>query len=318
MDRNLALEIVRATEAAALAAARWMGKGNAVSADQVAVEAMQVTLNDIQFAGTVVVGDCNSGSSDLLLAGEQVGTATESECELAIDALECTRSVAFGRSNAMSAVATADLGGFFRPPGGYMEKLAVGPDAAGVIDLDRSVEENLNSIARIKGYALSDLTVVVLDRERHTGLIQEIRQTGARIHLIPDGDVAAAIATATPGSGIDVLMGTGSSTAGILAAAALRCIGGELLARLAPMDQNEMAQLRELGYADLKRVYRTADLARGSNVMFAATGVTDGDVLNGVCYRGDGATTHSMVMRSKSRTRRFIVTEHFFDESPVY
>lgn len=318
MDRNLALEFVRATEAAALAAARWMGKGNAVSADQGAAEAMCKTLNDIQFTGTVVVGDSNSGSTELLKIGEQVGSSNQYDCELAVDALECTRSVAFGRSNAMSVVATANQEGFFRPPVQYMEKLAVGPDAAGVIDLNRSVEENLTSIARVKGYALSDLTVVVLDRERHTGLIQSIRQTGARIHLIPDGDVSAAIATATPGSGIDVLMGIGNSTAGVLAAAALRCIGGELLARLAPMDQSETVQLREMGYADLKKVYRTADLARGSNVMFAATGVTDGDVLNGVCYRGDGATTHSMVMRSKSRTRRFIVTEHYFDESPVY
>jgi len=318
VDRNLALEMVRVTEAAALAAARWMGKGNAVAADQEATDAMHRAFNDISFSGCVAIGEGDQGSVTRLYTGEQVGSGNSEVLDLAVDALECTRSVAFGRSNAMAVVSLAPSGSFFRPPSQYMEKLAVGPDAAGVIDLNRSVEENLRSVARVKNYSVSDLTVVVLDRERHVDLIEEIRHTGARIHLIPDGDVSAAIATATPGSGIDILMGIGNSTAGVLAAAALRCLSGEMHTRLVPSDQSEALQLREMGYVDLKRIYRTSDLARGGNIMFAATGVTDGDVLNGVCYRSDGATTHSLVLRSRSRTRRFIVTEHYFHENPVY
>ncbi len=318
MDRNLALEIVRVTEAAALAAARWMGKGDAVAADRAAARAMHHTLNGIPFSGRIVLGKGNRQQADLLFTGEEVGDGGQNNLDLAVDALECTKSVAFGRSNAMSVVAMAPRADIFVPPSAYMEKLAVGPEAAGVIDLNLSVEENLHRVAEIKGYAIGDLTVVLLDRERHTQLIETVRQTGARIHLIPDGDVAAAIATATPGTGLDVLVGTGGSVAGILAAAALRAIGGEMQARLTPKDNAEANLLREKGLGDLKRIYNTTDLVRGDNVMFAATGVTDGDVLNGVCYRQNGATTHSLVMRSKSKTRRFIVTEHFFDDNPVY
>lgn len=318
MDRNLALEMVRVTEAAALAAARWMGKGDAVSADRAAVTAMRTTLNSIPFSGKIVMGEGEAGAVEELFAGEEVGSGGPDNTQLVLDALECNRSVAFGRTNAMSVVALTPQGGFFCPPSRYLEKLAVGPEAAGAVDLDKPVQENLEKIAQAKGYRVRDLTVVILDRERHVQLIELVRKSGARIHLIPDGDVAAAIAAATAGTGIDVLMGTGGSGAGVLAAAALRCIGGEIQTRSAPTDQREIDQLKDRGHVDLKRIYRTADLVRGDNVMFAATGVTDGDLLNGVLYRNNGATTHSMVMRSKTGTRRLIVTDHFFEENPEY
>lgn len=318
MDRNLALEMVRVTEAAALAAARWMGKGDAVAADKAAVSAMRTTLNSIPFAGRITFGEGSEASVEELYDGEEVGAGGPNDIELVIDALECTRSVAFGRTNAMSVVASAPKGSFYCPPSRYVEKLAVGPEASGVLGLDRSVQENLERLAEAKMYRVSDLTVVILDRERHAELIDQVRKSGARIHLIPDGDVAAAIAAATPGTGIDVLMGTGSSGAGVLAAAALRCIGGEIQTRLAPTDQHEADQLRNREHVDLKRIYLTADLARGDNIMFAATGVTDGDLLNGVLYRTNGASTHSMVLRSKTGTRRLIVTDHFFEEKPIY
>lgn len=318
MDRNLALEMVRVTEAAALAAARWMGKGDAVAADRAAVTAMRATLNSIPFSGKIALGEGAPGTVEELFTGETVGSGGPNDIELVLDALECSRSVAFGRTNAMSVVAMAPQGAFFCPPSRYMEKLAVGPEAAGVTGLELPVQENLERLAEAKGYRVSDLAVVILDRERHAELINKVRKTGARIHLIPDGDVAAAIAAATPGTGIDVLMGTGSSGAGVLAAAALRCIGGEIQTRLAPTDQHETDQLKNREHVDLKRIFRTADLVRGDNVMFAATGVTDGDLLNGVLYRNTGASTHSMVLRSKTGTRRLIVTDHFFEENPIY
>ena len=318
MDRNLALEIVRVTEAAALAASRWVGKGDAVAADSAAVGAMHQAFNSIAFSGTVTLGEGDQGVVPLMYTGQTVGRGGENNLDLAIDALECTRSVAFGRSNAMAIVAMVPRGCFLLPPSQYLDKLAVGPEAAGTIDMNLSIEENLNRVAEAKQYSTPDLTVVILDRERHTELIDTVRKAGVRIHLIPDGDIAAAIATAIPGSGIDILMGIGSSTAGVLAAAALRCLGGEIQARPAPADAAEKARLKESGFTDFGRIYRTEDLARGDNVMIAATGITDGDVLNGVCYRSDGATTHSLVIRSKSRTRRFIVTEHYFEDNPVY
>ena len=318
MDRNLALEMVRVTEAAALAASRWVGKGDAVAADQAAVGAMHTAFDSISFSGAVVLGEGDLDTVPRLYAGETVGLGGENNFELAIDAVECTRSVAFGRANAMSLVALAPAGHFHLPPSQYLNKLAVGPEAAGAIDIRLSVEENLYRVAEAMKYSVADLTVVILDRERHAGLISQVRQAGARIHLIPDGDIAAAIATATPGSGIDILMGIGSSAAGVLAAAALRCVGGEIQAMLAPTDSGERNRLRASGHTDLSRVYRTIDLVGSDNVMLAATGITDGDVLNGVCYRSDGATTHSLVIRSKTRTRRFIVTEHWFEDNPMY
>ena len=318
MDRNLALEMVRATEAAALAASRWVGKGDALAADQAAVEAMHGALGSIPFSGTIVLGEGERGLVPLLYTGEKLGLGGGSLFDLAVDAVECTRSVAFGRSNAMSVVAIAPAGSLHLPPTQYLDKLAVGPNGGGAIDITRGVEENLYRVAEALRYSVADLTVVILDRERHAELIGDVRRAGARIHLIPDGDVAAAIATAIPGSGVDILMGIGSSAAGVLAAAALRCLGGEIQAMQAPLSASENQALRNSGLAEPDRVYHARDLAGSDDVMFAATGLTDGDVLNGVCFHADGATTHSLVIRSKTRTRRFVVTEHSFEDNPAY
>ncbi|MBD3402709.1 class II fructose-bisphosphatase [candidate division GN15 bacterium] len=321
MDRNLALELIRVTEAAALAAARWMGKGNASAADTAAIAAMHHNLTSIHFQGTVVLGEGDPEHAPALFAGEKIGDSTGAvtdKVDLALDALESTRSVAFGRLNAMSIAVAADPDSFFVPPTLYMEKIAVGAAAADVVDLNAPIEENLSQIARVKGYSISDLTVAILDRERHHELIEVVRRTGARIHLIPDGDVAASIAAAMEGTGIDLVVGSGGAVPGVLAAGALRCIGGQLLARLAPTTSDEAEAARKAGLADINHVYTARDLVRGDNIMFAATGVTDGDMLNGVRYRPDGATTHSLVMRSRTGTRRMIVTEHYFDEGPDY
>ena len=313
--------MIRVTESAALAAARWMGKGDAAKADQAAIAATHLALNAIPFDGQIFLGEGDRHLAPILFAGQPVGQAAARNAvayDLALDALECSRSVAFGRTNAMAIVALAPRGSFVTPPTMYMEKMAVGPEAAETVSLDLSIGDNLYRVAEAKACAVSDLTVVILDRERHAELIENVRNTGARIHLIPDGDIAASIAAALPGSGIDMVVGTGGASAGVLAAAGLRCVGGQLLARLAPTDDQESAQARQAGYKDLQRIFTARDLVRSENIMFAATGVTDGDLLNGVRFRPDGATTHSLVLRSASRTRRFIVTEHYFDGNPVY
>lgn len=295
-----------------------MGKGDAAAADAAAVSAMHKALNSTAFSGQVVLGEGSRDNHPYLYDGEEVGAGGPNSFDIALDALECTRSVAFGRSNALAVIAVAPKGDFYLPAGDYLSKLAVGPEAAGAVSLDNSVEENLELVARAKGFAVRDLTVVMLDRERHQELIKSVRAAGARLLLIPDGDVAAAIACSMPGTGIDLLLGSGGATAGVLAAAALRCLGGEIQVRQAPANLPEWQPAAEQDRWSRSRIYRTADLVRGDNVMLAATGITDGDVLNGVCYRPGGATTHSLVMRSKTRTRRFIVTEHFFGDSPEY
>jgi len=318
MDRNLALEMIRVTEAAALASARWMGKGDGRSADNAAVEAMHRIFDSIYFKGTVVIGEGDRDEAPMLYVGEEVGCGKTPEVDIAVQPLECTNSVAFGRPNAMSVIAVAPKGDLLKAPDTYMEKIAVGPDAADAIDLSLSVEENIRRVANAKKYAIHDLTVVILERERHEELINRIRKMGARIHLIPDGDVAAAIAAALPGTGIDMLIGIGGAPEGVLSAAALRCIGGEIQARLVPRHSEEINRAKKMGITDINKIYKSKDLAKGNNIMFAATGVTDGDLLNGVRYRPGGATTHSLVMRSASRTRRFLVTEHYFDNQPNY
>jgi fructose-1,6-bisphosphatase II len=313
--------MIRVTEAAALAAARWMGKGDAGRADQAAIAATHAALNAVAFDGRIFLGEGDQHLAPILFTSQTVGRPTGPEAppfDLALDPLECARSVADGLANAMAIVALAPRGSFIVPPTMYLEKLAVGPEAAETVSLDLSIGENLHRVAEAKRCNVGDLTVVILDRERHRKLIEDVRRTGARIHLIPDGDTAASIAAALPGSGIDMVIGTGGASAGMLAAAGLRCVGGQLLARLAPSDDQESALARRAGYNDLQRIYTARDLVRTDNVMFAATGVTDGDLLNGVRYRPAGATTHSLVLRSASRTRRFIVTEHYFDENPDY
>jgi fructose-1,6-bisphosphatase II len=318
MDRNLALEMVRVTEAAALASARWMGKGDGRAADDAAVKAMRSVFDSISFDGTVVIGEGERDEAPMLYIGETVGNGKKPKVDIAVDPLECTNSVAYGRPNAMSVIALAPQGELLQAPDTYMEKIAVGPEAADAVDLDAPVEDNLKRVAEAKHMDIQDLTVVILDRERHEELISRIRKVGARIHLIPDGDVSAAIAAALPGTGIDVLVGIGGAPEGVLAAAALRCIGGELQARLVPRNKEEIERAKKMGIKDISKVYKCSELARGNNIMFAATGVTDGDLLKGVRFRKGGAVTYSLVMRSSTRTRRFIETEHYFESQPSY
>jgi fructose-1,6-bisphosphatase II len=318
MDRNLGLDLVRVTEAAALACARWMGRGDKNAADQAAVTAMRRVFDIVEIKGTVVIGEGERDEAPMLYIGEAVGSGTGPEVDIALDPLECTNSVAYGRPNALSVIAMAQRGHLLHAPDTYMQKIAVGPKAAAVIDLNRSVEENLDAIARAKGYELEDLTVVVLDRPRHEELIQRIRRTGARIHLIPDGDVSAAIATAIDSTGVDVLIGIGGAPEGVLAAAALRCLGGAIQGRLLFRSDEERVRARAMGIEDNDRVYTERDLARGDWIVFATTGVTDGDLLQGVRFHAHGADTHSMVMRAQTGTIRTISTQHRFEHEPAY
>ena len=317
MDRNLALEAVRVTEAAALNCARLTGRGDEKAADKAAVDAMRKAFDSLAIDGTVVIGEGERDEAPMLYIGEKVGCGGP-KVDIALDPLECTNSVAFGRHNAISVLAAAEAGNILHAPDTYMEKIAVGPEAKDVIDLGESVETNLKRIAKAKNYDITDLTVVILERERHKDLISRVRKTGARIHLILDGDVSAAMATALPGTGVDVLMGTGGAPEGVLAAAALRCLGGAIQGRLVPRNPQEAARCKQMGIKNINKIFKTEELARGNNIMLAATGVTDGDMLKGVRYTSTGAYTHSIVMRSKSGTIRFISTEHHFTEEPDY
>jgi fructose-1,6-bisphosphatase II len=310
MDRHVGLDLVRITESAGLACARWMGRGDTNAADQAAVTAMRKAFDNVDIRGTVVIGEGERDEAPMLYIGEQVGSGWGPEVDIALDPLECTNSVAYGRPNAMSVIALAARGHFLHAPDTYMEKIAVGPKAKDAIDLSLPIEANLEAVAAAKGYHLEDLTVVVLDRPRHEELIHRIRRTGARIHLIPDGDVSAAIATALDSTGVDVLVGTGGAPEGVLAAAALRCLGGAIQGRLLFRSDEERTRAKSMGVSDFDRIYRETDLARGDSIIFAATGVTDGDMLDGVRFFGDGAETHSMVMRVKSGTVRTIQTRY--------
>ena len=314
MDRHVGLDLVRVTEAAALACSRWMGRGDAHEADQAAVTAMRRAFDQVDVRGTVVIGEGERDEAPMLYIGERVGTGYGPEVDIALDPLECTNSVAYGRPNAMAVIALAQKGHFLHAPDTYMEKIAVGPKAAGAIDLSRSIEENLESVAAAKGFRLAELTVVILDRPRHEEIIQRVRRVGSRIHLIPDGDVSAAIATSVESTGVDVLVGVGGAPEGVLAAAALRCLGGSIQGRLAFRSDEEKERAKKMGIADLNRIYSETDLARGDSVIFATTGVTDGDMLDGVRFTGDGAETHSMVMRVKSATVRTIRTKYRYDK----
>ena len=311
MDRNLALELVRATEAAALSSARVMGRGDEVEADRAAVDAMRASLNRIEMAATVVIGEGERDEAPMLYIGEKVGTGSGPALELALDPLEGTTICATGGPNALSVIAAAEPGGFLHAPDTYMDKLAVGPEARGAIDIDRPPTENLHAIARAKGVPVEELTVVILDRPRHEKLIEEVRSAGARIMLIKDGDVSAAIATCSREQPVDVLMGIGGAPEGVIAAAALRCIGGELQGRLMPRNEQEIERARDMGIRDIHRKLTMDDLASGP-VMFAATGVTSGNLLKGVRFRQQGALTQSVVMRSQTMTVRYIEAEHNF------
>ena len=316
MDRNLALEAVRVTEAAALASARLMGRGDEKAADQAAVDAMRRAFDSVGISGTVVIGEGERDEAPMLYIGEKVG-AGGPEIDIALDPLEGTTITATGGPNALSVIAMAEKGGFLHAPDTYMEKIAVGPRARGAIDITAPPAKNLKAIANALRVYVEDLTVVVLNRPRHEQLIREIRATGARIKLIPDGDVSAAIATCFESTGVDVLMGIGGAPEGVIAAAAIRCVGGDMQGRLVPRNNDEIERAKRMGITDINKVYQLEELA-GGHVMFAATGVTDGDFLKGVRFVSGGATTHSVVMRSQSRTVRYIQATHHFDYKPRY
>ena len=313
-DRNLALELVRVTESGALAASRWMGLGDKEAADGAAVGAMREMLSSVDMDGTVIIGEGEKDEAPMLYNGERLGNGSGAQVDVAVDPIDGTTLTAYGRGNAIAVLAVSDAKTMFDPgPFVYMEKIAVGPECAGAIDLDATATENLHRIAGAKRASIRDLTAVVLDRPRHEALIAEIRTAGARIRLIPDGDVAGAISTAWPDAGADVLFGIGGTPEGVITAAALKCMGGELQGRLWARDDADRQAAIDAGY-DLDRKLTTDDLVKGDNCFFAATGITDGDLLRGVRFDAKGATTQSLVMRSKSGTVRLINATHRVDK----
>ena len=310
MERNLALEFVRVTEAGAIAAAAWMGRGDGKKADQAAVDEMRDRFNQVDFSGTVVIGEGDKDEAPKLFIGEKVGTGKGPKMDIAIDPLEATDSVAYGRTNALSVIVTGPKGSLLHAPDTYMDKLAVGVEAAGVIDLDASVAVNIEKTAKALGKRVKDIVVVVLDRERHEKLVKEIREAGARVRLITDGDVAAAIATAQPDSGIDMLMGIGASAEGVLAATALKVMGGQILVRFKPRSKEDEQAIKKCGIKDIDKILTAEDLASGRELTFTATGVIDGPLLDGVLFKQDRIVTHSIVIRAKSGTVRYITAHH--------
>lgn len=318
MERELALEFVRVTEAAALASGRFMGRGDKMAADEAAVNGMRCLLDTINFDGVVVIGEGEMDEAPMLYIGEKVGNGSEPKLDVAVDPLEGTNLVAKGLPNAIAVLAVAEKGCLLHAPDMYMEKIAVGPKAAGKIDLDAPIIDNLKAVADSLNKDVSDLTVVILDRQRHEKIIEEIRNAGARIKLISDGDVAPAIAVAFENTGVDMLIGIGGAPEGVLAAAGLKCLGGELQGRLKPSNKQELERCKKMGIKDVDRVLRMEDIVKGEDVIFSATGITDGDLLKGVRYFGDGASTHSLVMRAKTGTIRFVEAVHRLDKKPKY
>jgi fructose-1,6-bisphosphatase II len=309
-DRNLALELVRVTEAAALAAAHWMGRGDKEAADQAAVDAMRLMMDSVSMSGTVVIGEGEKDQAPMLYNGEQIGNGEAPIVDVAVDPIDGTTLTAKGQNGALSVVAVAERGTMFDPgPCFYMDKIVVGEDAADAIDIDAPVAENIQRVAKTKRVSVADITVVILDRSRHDQLVKEVREAGARIRFIPDGDVAGAISAAREGTGTDLLMGVGGTPEGVIAASAIKCLGGVIQGRLVPRSEEERDAAQSAGY-DLDRVLTTDDLVSGQDVFFAASGVTDGDLMKGVRYRADSAITQSMVMRSRSGTVRIIDALH--------
>jgi len=309
-SRNLALELVRVTEAAAMATARWVGRGDKNGADGAAVNAMRRLINSVSMRGVVVIGEGEKDHAPMLFNGEEVGDGTGPAVDVAVDPVDGTRLCANGMPNAVSVLAVAERGSMYDPSAVfYMKKLAAGPEAAGVVDLDAPASANIAAVAKAKGIAPHDVTVVILDRERHVDLVKEVRAAGARIHLITDGDVAGAIMAAREDTGIDLMLGIGGTPEGIIAACALKALGGVLLGKLAPRDEAEKRKALDAGH-DLDRVLTTNDLVTSDDVFFAATGITDGELMDGVRYKRGGATTHSLVMRGRSGTIRRIRSEH--------
>jgi fructose-1,6-bisphosphatase II len=319
MDRNLALEVVRVTEVAAIAAARLMGRGTKNESDQAAVDAMRRAFDTLNIDGTVVIGEGERDEAPMLFIGERVGKRGDGapRVDIALDPLEGTNLCAYGRPGAISVVAIANSGNLLNAPDTYMDKLAVGPAARGSIDLRKSPTENLRRIAEATRRTVGDLTVIILDRPRHEGLIKEVRAAGARIRLIEDGDVAGGIATCFEETGVDVLMGIGGAPEGVIAAAAIKSRGGDMQGRLRPRSAEEAERAKKMGIQDLDKIYTAEELAKGE-VMFAATGVTSGDFLKGVRFFAGGAETFSVVMRSKTGTVRYVQATHRFDKKPSY
>jgi fructose-1,6-bisphosphatase II len=317
MNRNLAMEFVRVTEMAAIASARLMGRGDEKAADQAAVDAMRAMLDSVDCNATVVIGEGERDEAPMLYIGEKVGTGHGPELEIALDPLEGTTVCALGGYNSISVMAIAEKGNFLHAPDTYMQKIACGPEGRGLIDINESPKENLRRLADAKKCRIADLTAAILDRPRHQELIQQVRDAGARIQLIGDGDVAASIACCSPNSGVDILFGIGGAPEGVISAAALRCMGGDFQGILKPRNDQEIERAKKMGVKDIHKVFKIDDLARG-NVMFCATGVTTGNFLNGVQFKSWGAITHSIVMRSLSGTVRHINAEHHFDTKPRY
>jgi fructose-1,6-bisphosphatase II len=317
-DRNLALELVRVTEAAAMAAGRWVGRGDKIGADAAAVNAMRQLVSTVSMRGVVVIGEGEKDEAPMLFNGEEVGDGDGPDCDVAVDPIDGTTLTAKGMSNAVAVMAVADRGTMYDPSAVfYMEKLVTGPDAADVVDIEAPVAHNVDAVAKAKGCTPEDVTVVVLERPRHDDLVEQIRATGARVMLITDGDVAGAIMAARQGTGVDLLLGIGGTPEGIIAACAVKCLGGVIQGKLWPRDDAEREKALAAGH-DLTRVLLTEDLVTGDNVFFVATGITDGELLRGVRYRAGGASTHSLVMRSKSGTIRSIESEHQLSKLRAY
>lgn len=317
MDRELALEFARVTEAAALASGRWMGRGEKIAADQAAVDAMRAAFDGVSISGTVVIGEGEMDEAPMLYIGEKVGGGGI-EVDIAVDPLEGTNLVSKGLPGAIAVLAIAPKGGLLHAPDMYMEKIAVGPKAAGKIDLNAPVGENLKAVASALDRKVEDLVVVILDRPRHANIIRDIRKAGARIKLITDGDISPAINAAIEGTGVHMLLGIGGAPEGVIAAAALKCLGGDMQARLCPENDEEIVRARKMGVADIKKVLTIDDLVHGEDVMFSATAITEGDLLRGVNYFGGGARTHTIVMRYKTGTVRFVDAIHKFDRKPLF
>lgn len=315
-DRNLALELVRVTEAAALAAGRWMGRGDKNASDHSAVEAMRLVLNEVGMNGVVVIGEGEKDEAPMLFNGEKLGTGVAPDVDIAVDPIDGTRLLSDGGSGSLSVVALAERGRMFQPCTFYMDKIVVGPDAAGTIDIEAPPAANIRAVARAKGMPVNMITVCILDRPRHAELIKKVRATGARIKLIRDGDVAGALQTALPDSGVDLLMGVGGTPEGVITAAAMRCVGGEIQGKLWPRDDMEREQAQ--AQCNLEEILLTERLCGGESVFFAATGITSGELLEGVHYVPHGAITHSIVMRSKSGTVRFVEARHRLDKLAIF
>ena len=309
-DRNLALELVRVTETAALAASTWVGRGDKDAADGAAVAAMRKMINTVDMSGVIVIGEGEKDNAPMLHNGEEVGNGTGPACDVAVDPIDGTTLTSNGLNGAVSVIALAPRGTMFNPKGAfYMNKIVTGPEAASVVDITAPVGENVRRVAKAKGVDVSDITVIVLDRPRHAQLLKELRAAGARIRLIRDGDVAAAIETARIGTGIDILMGIGGTPEGVVTAAAMRALGGVIQGQLMPQSDSENASAKDAGH-DLSKIYATNDLVASDDVFFSATGITDGELLRGVRHTAFGAISHSLVVRGRSKTVRIIETEH--------